>query len=127
MEEKNLSQRLNDLYEKVRAYLELRMDYITLSIGEYTVFILARLILVIVLFWAVFFATLFLSGSLVTWIGMETGNWPIAMLAGAGVFFFIGLIIFTFRKPFIFNPLNRLYLKILDMDNKKEEKEDGDE
>jgi len=127
MEEKNLSHRLNDLYEKFRTYLELRVDYITLSIGEYTVFILARLILVIVLFWAVFFATLFLSGSLVTWIGMMTGNWPIAMLAGAGVFLFIGLVIYIFRKPFIFNPLNRLYLRILDLNNKKEEKEDGDE
>ena len=115
MDDKNLSQRLNDLFEKVRKYLQLRLDYITLSIGEYAVFIMARLILVIVLFWSAFFATLFLAGSLVAWIGMETGNWPLASLAGAGVFIFIGIIAYLFRKPFIITPMNRLYLKLLEL------------
>jgi hypothetical protein len=115
MQDKTLSQRLNDLFEKVKKYLQLRLDYLTLTIGEYAVFIMARLILVIVLFWAAIFATLFLAGGLVAWIGMATGNWPVAMLAGAGVFIFIGLFVYIFRKPFIINPMNRLYLKLLEL------------
>lgn len=115
MDDKNLSQRFNELFEKVKKYIQLRLDYLTLALGEYVVFIISRLILVIVLFWAAFFATLFLAGGLVAWIGVETGNWPLASLAGAGVFIFIGLVIYLFRKPFIINPLNRLYLKLLEL------------
>jgi len=125
MEDKTLLQRLNDLFEKVKKYLQLRLDYLTLTIGEYAVFIMARLILVIVLFWAAIFATLFLAGGLVAWIGMATGNWPVAMLAGAGVFIFIGLFVYIFRKPFIINPMNRLYLKLLEL--KQNDGNDGKE
>lgn len=125
MEEKNLGERLNDLYEKVKVYFQLRLDYLTLAVGEYVVFILSRLILVIVLFWAAFFATLFLAGALVAWIGVETGNWPLASLAGAGVFVFLGIFIFIFRKPFIIDPMNKLYLKLLEL--KKDDEKDGKE
>jgi len=121
MDDKNLSQRFTDLVDQVKKYIQLRVDYLTLAIGEYVVFLLARLILVIVLFWASFFATLFLAGGLVSWIGVETGNWPLASLAGAGVFIIIGLIIFIFRKPFIINPMNRLYLKLLELKQNDEQ------
>lgn len=115
MDDKTLSQRLADIYEKVKDYLQLRIDYLTLTVGEYVVFVMARLILVIVLFWSVFFAMLFLAGALVAWIGMSTGNWPVAMLSGAGVFFLIALMVYLFRKPFIIHPINRLYLKLHDL------------
>jgi hypothetical protein len=120
MEEKNFSQRLNDLYEKVKAYVQLRMDYFTLIVGEYIVFLMARLILVIVLFMTFVFAVLFLAGALVAWIGMSTGNWPVAMLAGAGVFILFGLVVLFFRKPLILHPLNRLYVRLLELRNKDE-------
>jgi hypothetical protein len=56
---------------------------------------------------------------------METGNWPVACLAGAGVFIMLGVVFYIFRKPFIINPMNRLYLKILELqqDDDKNDKE----
>ena len=125
MEEAKLSERFNELFEKVKRYVQLRLDYITLSLGEYVVFIMARLVMVIVLFWAAFFATFFLAGGLVAWIGVETGNWPLASLAGAGVFIVLGLLMYLFRKPFIINPMNRLYLRLLEL--KQEEQDHGKE
>jgi hypothetical protein len=120
MEEKTFSQRLQNLYEKVQAYFQLRIDLFTLVLGEYIVFLMARIILAVVLFMTFVFALLFLAGALVAWIGMSTGNWPVAILAGAGIFLIIGLVTFLFRKPFIINPLNRLYVRLLEIRNKEE-------
>jgi hypothetical protein len=120
MEEKTFSQRLQDLYDKLLVYIQLRVDYFTLFLGEYVVFLMARLILAVVLFMTFVFAVLFLAGALVAWIGMSTGNWPVAMLAGAGVFMFIGVLTFLLRKPLIMNPLNRLYVRLLEIRNKEE-------
>lgn len=120
MEEKTLTQRLQELYEKLQAYVQLRIDYFTLVLGEYVIFLMARIILAVVLFMTSVFAVLFLAGALVAWIGMATGNWPMAMLAGAGVFFFIGLVTYLLRRPLIINPLNRLYIRLLELKKKGE-------
>jgi len=120
MDEKTLSQRLQGLYEKIQAYFQLRIDYFTLVLGEYVVFLMARIILAVVLFMTMVFAVLFMAGALVAWIGISTGNWPMAMLAGAGIFIFIAVMTFLLRRPLIMNPLNRLYVRLLELRNKEE-------
>jgi uncharacterized membrane protein required for colicin V production len=123
MKEKSLSQRLNDLFEKIKDYFQLRLDYFTLAAGEHVVSMLSRLIIIVLIFCLAFFITLFLAGALVAWVGTITGDWPLAMLTGAGVFLVLGLLIYLLRIPLITTPLNKTFLKMID--HKKNDENHG--
>ena len=120
MEDKSLSQSLNDIFEKIRTYIQLKLEYFSLVLGGHIIHFLSGILTIMILFWTGVFVVLFLSGALVAWIGQQTGNWPLAILSGAGIFFVIGLLIFLLRKPLIFRPLNKMYIKLLDLDKKEE-------
>jgi hypothetical protein len=122
--EKPISDQLNELFEQVRRYLNLRIDLLKLTLGEKLVRFTGLLMLRSLIMSTVFFALLFLGMAFAWWFGEITGNIIWGFLATAGLFFAGGVVVFIYRRPLIYDPLTRAFMRISGLDQTQSE---GDE
>ena len=100
------------LIEAMKHYLGLQTEYVKLDVIEKVVRLLKAAALFILLFVILLLVLLFASIGLAMWLSKSVG--PVAaFFIVAGLYAFILLIIFAFRRPWIERPLVRRLARLL--------------
>jgi hypothetical protein len=116
MSDRSLSDQFNQLFEQVKVYIGLRVDYMRIHVADYMIRFFSSLILWMVLFWIIFFVVVFLSFAFAYWFGELTGRWSLGFLIIAGFYILLAALIFAFRKPIIVRPFTRLILQHMELE-----------
>lgn len=124
MKESTIVDKIITLFEQLKTYLELRAEHLRLTAGEHIVKLLGAFILRIVIVWVIFFFLLFCGLAFAYWFWGVTGHLALGFLITAGLYVLLGLLIYVFRKPLIFNPLTRVYFMINGLDDKNNGKDE---
>ena len=122
--EKNISEQVADLFEQVRKYINLKADYLKLSLGERLIKFFSFFMLHSLIIYIVFFVMFFLGMAFSIWFGEVTDRPYLGFLLTAIVFILLGVIVYLLRKPLIVDPLTRAYLKLTGTGDQKEEEDE---
>jgi hypothetical protein len=124
----SLSELFKRLFEQVRGYLNLRVDYLRLYVAEYLIRFFSSLVLLMVIFLFLFFVLVFGSFAFAYWFGEMTGRWSVGFLIIAGFYLLLALLIYSLRRVIIVKPFTQLIIKQMELDKFKdledEEKEE---
>jgi hypothetical protein len=126
MEDSSLSEQLLKLFEQVKTYFGLRLEYFKLHVAEYLIRFFSSLALWFVIFLFLFFVVVFGSFAFAFWFGKITGNWSLGFLIVAGFYVLLAIFFYVFRKAIIVKPFTSLILSQMDLDkfnDKENEKE----
>ncbi len=124
MSDPNLSDQLARLFDQVKVYIGLRVDYVRIHVADYLIRFFSSLILWMVLFWILFFVVVFLSFAFAYWFGEMTGRWSLGFLIIAGFYILLAFVIFALRKAIIVRPFTRLILDQMDLETPNEESDE---
>jgi len=116
MEEQSLSEQLLKLFEQIKVYFNLRVEYVKLHVAEYLIRFFSSLVLWMVIFMTLFFVVVFSSFAFAYWYGERTGKWSQGFLIIAGVYVLLALFMYIFRNVFIVKPFTRLILGQMELD-----------
>lgn len=101
-----------ELWSEIKKYLTLQIDYAKLTaVEKITILVTSMTFLGIVIILSTC-ALYFLSEALVDWLVQMLKNECIANLIVCGVFLFLLLIVFMFKKALIINPVARFVTKL---------------
>ncbi len=120
MQDRNISEIIMGLFDQLKTYFRLQVDYLKLSLGERFIWFFSFLIARVIFIWTFIFVLSFSSLAFVFWFGNKTGNLPLGFLITAGFYLVIGLLVFLLRRPLIIDPLTRFYYRLMEL-NKNEE------
>ncbi|MCO4293005.1 hypothetical protein NF867_09035 [Solitalea sp. MAHUQ-68] len=95
----------NTLIENIKDYASLKARLITLSVTENTANLLASLITKGAVLLFVLMFCLFSSIALALYLGQEMQNHALGFIAVAGIYLFLGLIIFLIKDKYLEKPL----------------------
>lgn len=124
MEPEEMTKRLEKTGDDLREYINLRLEYLQLSLTEKLIFIVSRLALIILLVSFGFFFILFLSFSFAYYYSAVAKDAGTGFVIISGFYLLIGIILIILRKKLIFNPLaNILTSAIFENDEKKQSHE----
>ena len=115
-EDISLSDLIKRLFEQVKTYFNLRLDYLRLYVAEYLIRFFSSLVLWMVIFLFLFFVLVFGSFAFAYWYGERTGHWSGGFLIIAGFYFLLAVLIFTLRRPLIIRPFTQLVIKLMELD-----------
>lgn len=104
------------LFDEVKVYFNLRLDFLKLSIAEYLIRFFSGLVLWIILFWFLFFVLVFGSFAFAYWFGSVTDKTWLGFLIIAGFYLLLAIFIFAVRRPFIVRPFTRFILHQMELD-----------
>lgn len=124
MKDKTIAENFIELYEKTKSYLNLRLEYYKIFLGEKFIEVLSGVVIKLVFICLLFFVLMFGAFGFAYWMGDLINSLPLAFLIVAGIYFLIGIIIFLFRKPLIMNPLVKKWVKIVEIENENKEDEE---
>jgi len=105
MEEQDLTNRVDNLYKDVKEYLDLKYRFIKLEATEKTVKALSSIVFLIVILFLVSIVFLFLALALAFYLGRVWNDNYLGFTTVAGIFMFLALLLFIFRKSLIINPI----------------------
>lgn len=105
MEPEELTKRLEDTGRDIREYVNLRLDYLQLSITEKLIFMISRLALVLLLISFGFFFILFLSFSFAYYYNAITNDTGTGFVIISVFYLIMVVLLLIFRKKLIFKPL----------------------
>ena len=120
MEDLSLSELFKRLFDQVKVYLNLRIDYLRLYVAEYLIRFFSSLVLWMVIFLFLFFVLVFGSFAFAYWFGELTGRWSVGFLIIAGIYLLLSVLIYIFRRPFIVKPFTRLIINQMELDKFKD-------
>ena len=120
MQDKKISEIITGLFDQLKVYFRLQVDYLKLSLGERFIWFFSSLITRVIFIWTFIFVLTFSTLAFVIWFGNKTGNLPLGFLIAAGFYLVIGLLVFLLRRPLIIDPLTRFYYRLMEL-NKNEE------
>ncbi len=121
MQENSFSDQLTKLFDEVKIYLNLRLDYLKLNVAEYLIRFFSGLVLWMVLFWFIFFVLVFGSFAFAYWFGELTGKLWLGFVIVAGIYLVLAILIYSLRKPMIVAPFTRMVLENMELDKFKDE------
>ena len=124
MKESTIVDKIISLFEQLKSYLELRAEHLRLTAGEHLIKLMGAFILRIIIVWVIFFFLFFCGLAFAYWFGKETGHLALGFLITAGMYLLLGLLIYVYRKPLIFNPLTRVFFKINGLDKNNNGKDE---
>lgn len=114
MENDNLGTPLKETLEELKAYIENQVKYNKLVITRRAGELSSYLFLLVLLLGFAGFVLLFLSFAFAGWFGEITKlGIGAGYLVMAGFYALLGVLVYAFRKPLIFNPARKLLGKIL--------------
>ena len=109
------------LFEQVKIYLNMRLDYLKLSGAEYLIRFFSGLALFMVLFWFIFFVLVFGSFAFAYWFGAETGKQWLGFVIVAAFYLLLAIVLYLLRRPLIVAPFTRMILQNMELDKFEEE------
>jgi hypothetical protein len=124
MQESSFSERLTHLFDQVKVYINLRLDFLKLNIAEYLIRFFSGLVLWIILFWFIFFVLVFGSFAFAYWFGDVTGKTWLGFLIIAGFYCLLAIIIYAVRRSLIVRPFTRFILQQMELDKFNEENDE---
>jgi hypothetical protein len=123
MQDRSISDIIAGLFDQLKTYFRLQVEYFKLSLGERFIWFFSSLITRVILIWTFILVMLFSSLAFVFWFGNKTGNLPLGFLIAAGFYLILGLLVFFLRRPLIIDPMSRFYYHLLEL-NKKDKKDE---
>jgi hypothetical protein len=126
METDSISSQLKQLFEQVKLYFNLRVNYLRLQLAEYMIKFFSSLILWMVIFLFLFFVLVFGSFAFSYWFAELTGRWSLGFLIIAGFYILLAALSFIFRRQLIVRPFTRLIISQMELD-KLNDSEDEEE
>ena len=103
---------LAQLIEVLKSYLSTQKEYVKLDVTDKVVRLLTAATLAVVFLFCITIMVLFLSLGLASWLTPRMGAAG-AYLTVAGIYAFVMLVLFAFRKPWIERPLVRALAQML--------------
>ncbi|MEZ4947864.1 MAG: phage holin family protein [Saprospiraceae bacterium] len=112
-ERDSLLEKSGEIYTYAREYLNLKLEYFKLEMGEKTGKVASSLITMGIL--SVVFIFILLMFSLATgfYLGEQMDSYPLAFLILTGFYLVAGLILFVFREKWITTPLVKMIINEL--------------
>lgn len=107
-----MSDTLENIFNDIKNYLELKKEYAKLNIIEKTSMIGTFVLIFCISIWAFFFASVYLSIALVFVLERAFNNIVPALFIVSGLNLLIIILLIIFRKPLFMNPLVRLISKL---------------
>ncbi|MEO6166843.1 MAG: hypothetical protein ABIO46_15390 [Chitinophagales bacterium] len=99
------------LFQELREYIKLHIHIAQLKFSNKSSIVASSLLTYMLLFMVIFFFVLVLTIGVSLWLGRKMGDWSLGFMLMAGVYLFIGLIIYIFRNKWVRQPLNNLIVK----------------
>ena len=124
MQQSSFSEQLAQLFEQVKVYLNLRLDYLKLLMAENLIKFFSGLVLWMVMFSFIFFTLVFGSFSFAFWFGERTGKIWLGFIIVAGFYVILALVIYSLRKSIIVRPFTRMIVENMELDKFNEEKDE---
>jgi len=121
MPQNSFTDQLAHLFDQVKIYLNLRLDYLKINIAEYLIRFFSGLVLWMVMFWFIFFVLVFGSFAFAYWFGEMTGKMWLGFLIVMGFYLILAIAIFVARQALIVRPFTRMIMENLELDKFEEE------
>ncbi len=102
---------LNKLPDQVKAFLNSKVDLISLFFVKKINQLIPNLVLGFILFFTLLFFTLFFSYSFIQWYSDYIGNASTASLIVSGFYLILAIVMFVFRKTLITNPIQKTLIQ----------------
>jgi hypothetical protein len=115
-EDISLSDLIKRLFEQVKVYFNLRVDYLRLYIAENLIRFFSGLVLWMVIFLFLFFVLVFSSFAFAYWYGELTGHWSVGFLIIAGFYMLLAIVVYALRRALIVKPFTQLIIKQMELD-----------
>ena len=121
MPQSSFTDQLAHLFDQVKIYLNLRLDYLKINIAEYLIRFFSGLVLWMVMFWFIFFVLVFGSFAFAYWFGERSGKMWLGFLIVMGFYLVLAITIFIARQSLIVRPFTRMIMENLELDKFEEE------
>jgi hypothetical protein len=121
MQQNSFSDQLAHLFEQVKIYLNLRLDYLKLNLAEYMIRFFSGFVLWMVVFLFIFFVLVFGSFAFAYWFGEYTGKYWLGFLIIAAFYLFLAVIVYALRSTLIVRPFSRMILANMELDKFNDE------
>lgn len=119
MEDNNANKNpLGDLFSSIKCYIDLKTDEFKLTLAENLARIFSKIIFFLLIFILVGVLCGISAAILGSWLGTLFGNNTLGLLATAGIFVLILLVLLLFKDKLFINAPLRMFLKILFDDGK---------
>jgi hypothetical protein len=122
MEPQTISENFSELSENVKDYIKLRLDLLKLTVTEKMASIGSFFLVSVIFFILFLFILMFFSLAFIFWFRDHIGAASTGALIIAGVYIFIGIVIFLLRNKLFINPLVERLSKILMEETSEHEK-----
>jgi hypothetical protein len=113
MEPNSIHDNFSSLTENVKDYINLRVEYVKLLLTEKIAKLASFFLISVIFFILAMFLILFISFAFVFWFGEEIGPMYLGALIVVAFYILIGVLIYSMRHQWFFNPLVKQLAKIL--------------
>ena len=113
MESQKLSDNFTEISENVKTYIQVKTDFLKLTLTEKLSLIISALLISVILFLVFLFISLFVSIAFIFWFKDHIGPLYAGSLIVAGFYLLIGVIVFLMRNRLFIDPLIAQISKIL--------------
>lgn len=103
---------LQQLYKDIKKYVELQTEYVKVEFVEKLTILVSTLVIITVIIILVIAALFFLFFSLAYALVPVVGSLAISFCIIAAIYVVLIIVLFSFRKQFIINPLVRFLSKL---------------
>ena len=104
---------LGDLFSSIKCYIDLKADEFKLSFAESMAKVFSKIIFFLLVFILIGVICGISAAALSSWLGALIGNRSLGLLATAGIFILLLLVLFLFKDKLFVNAPLRMFLKIL--------------
>ena len=106
------SSQIQSLWQRIKQLATLKFEYTRLTMAEKATILLSMVALAVIMFFAGAAVIFFLSVALSHLLAQSVGTvWSSVIVAG--IYLFIVLVVFAFRKQFIINPISRFITRLI--------------
>ena len=105
------SSQIQSLWQRIKQLATLKFEYTRLTVAEKATILLSMVALAVIMFFAGAAVIFFLSVALSHLLAQSVGTvWSSVIVAG--IYLFIVLVVFAFRKQLIINPISRFITRL---------------
>ncbi|MBD5255796.1 MAG: hypothetical protein HDS53_06995 [Barnesiella sp.] len=106
------SSQIQSLWQRIKQLATLKFEYTRLTVAEKATILLSMVALAVIMFFAGAAVIFFLSVALSHLLAQSVGTvWSSVIVAG--IYLFIVLVVFAFRKQLIINPISRFITRLI--------------
>jgi hypothetical protein len=116
METDSISAQLKQLFEQVKVYFNLRVDYFRLYIAENLIRFFSGMVLWMVIFLFLFFVLVFGSFAFAYWFGELTGHMALGFLIVSGIYILLAVLIYALRRQILIKPFTKVIITQMELD-----------